>query len=69
MYGAHFAHSIPCHSRPVGRPHLTWVDTTMHDVGSLGHTLQIGLLRDWVDPSLYRDVLFKVGGGLSCQQS
>ena len=24
-----FAHSIPGHSRPIGCPHLTWMDTTM----------------------------------------
>ena len=26
-----FAHSIPGHPRPLGRPHLTWMDTAMHD--------------------------------------
>ena len=36
-----FAHSIPGHSRP-RRPHLTRIDTAMHDMGSLGHMLQIG---------------------------
>ena len=30
-----FAHSIPDHPRPMGHPHLTWVDTAMHDMGSL----------------------------------
>ena len=43
-----FAHSIPGHSRPMpmGRPHLTltWMDTAMHDMGSLDHKrLQIDL--------------------------
>ena len=42
-----FAHSIPGHPRPTGRPHLTWMDTAMHDMGSLGRTLQIDLPRDW----------------------
>ena len=36
-----FAHSILGHPRPMGRPHLTWMDTAMHDMGSLGRTLQI----------------------------
>ena len=31
-----FAHSIPGHPRPMGRPHLTWMDTAMHDMGSGG---------------------------------
>ena len=35
-----FAHSIPGHRRPMGRPHLTWMDTAVHDMGCLGHTLQ-----------------------------
>ena len=38
-----FAHSIPGHPRPIGRPHLTWMDTAMHDMGSPGHTLQIDI--------------------------
>ena len=29
-----FAHSIPGQPRPVGRPHLTWMDTAMHDMDS-----------------------------------
>ena len=33
-----FAHSIPGHPRPMGCPHLTWMDTAMHDMGSLGRT-------------------------------
>ena len=41
------AHSIPGHRRPMGRPHLTWMDTAMHDTGSLGRMLQIDLPRDW----------------------
>ena len=51
-----FAHSIPGHPRPLGRPHLTWMDTTMHDMGSLGRMLQIDLPRDWANLVLYRDV-------------
>ena len=51
-----FAHSIPGHPRPLGRPHLTWMDTAMHDMGSLGHMLQIDLSRDWANLALYRDV-------------
>ena len=43
------AHSIPGHSRPMGHPHLTWMDTTMHDKGSLGRTLHIDLPRDWAN--------------------
>ena len=41
-----FTHSIPGHSRPTGPPHLTWMDAAMHDMGCLGHTLQIGLPCD-----------------------
>ena len=41
---------------------ITWMDTAMHDMGSLGHTLQIDLPRDWVNLALYRDVLC---GGVS----
>ena len=41
-----FAHSISCHPRPMGRPYLMWMDTVMHDMGSLGHMLQIDLPRD-----------------------
>ena len=48
-----FAHSIPGHSRPMGHPHLMWMDTAMHDMGSLGHTL---LPRDWANLARYRDV-------------
>ena len=44
-----FAHSIPGHPRPMGHPQLTWMDTTMHDMGSLGRTLQIDLPRDWAN--------------------
>ena len=51
-----FAHSIPGHPRPIGRPHLTWMDTAMHDMGSPGHMLQIDLPRDWANLALYRDV-------------
>ena len=49
-----FAHSI--HSRPMRRPHLMWMDTAMHDMGRLGHTLQIDLSRVWVNPVLYWDL-------------
>ena len=38
---AAIAYYIPGHSRPVGCPRLMWMDTAMHDMGSLGHTLQI----------------------------
>ena len=55
-YRTTFAHSIPGHHRPMGRPHLTWMDTAMHDMGSLGCTLQIDLPRDWANLALYRDV-------------
>ena len=41
------AHSNPGHRGPMGRPHLTWIDAAMHDMGSQGHTLQIDLPRDW----------------------
>ena len=51
-----FAHSIPGHPRPLGRPHLTWMDTAMHDMGSLGRMLQIDLTRDWASLALHRDV-------------
>ena len=51
-----FAHSIPGHPRPMGRPHLTCLDTAMHDMGSLGYMLQIDLPRDWVNLALYWDV-------------
>ena len=42
-YITNTAPQLACHARPMGRPHLTWVDTSMHDIGSLGHTLQIDL--------------------------
>ena len=45
-----------CVYRPIGRPHLTWMDTAMHDMGSLGRTLQIDLPRDWASLALHRDV-------------
>ena len=51
-----FAHSIPGHPRPLGRPHLKWMDTAMHDMGSLGRMLQIDLPRDWASLALHRDV-------------
>ena len=53
-----FAHSIPGHPRPMGHPHLTWMDTAMHDMGS--RTLQIDLPRDWVNLALYRVVWRRV---------
>ena len=40
----------------MGRPHLTWMDTAMYDMGSLGRTLQIDLPRDWANLALYRDM-------------
>ena len=48
----------------MGRPHLTWMDTAMHDMGSLGHTLEMDLPRDWASPALalYRDVRVEGGG-------
>ena len=48
-----FGHSIPGHPRPMGRPHLTWMDTAMHDIG---RTLQINLPRDWANLALHRVV-------------
>ena len=51
-----FVHSIPGHPRPMVRPHLTWMDTAMHDMGSVGRTLQIELPRDWANLALYRIV-------------
>ena len=50
------AHAIPGHPRPMGRPRLSWMDTAMHDMGSLGRTLQIDLPRDWAKLALHRDV-------------
>ena len=36
---------------------LTWMGTAMHDMGSLGRTLQIiDFPRDWANLALYRDV-------------
>ena len=32
------------------------MDTTMHDMGSLGRTLHIDLPRDWANLALYQDV-------------
>ena len=34
----------------------TWMDTAMHDMGSLGRMLQIDLPRDWASLALHRDV-------------
>ena len=51
-----FVHSIPGHPRPIGRPHLTWMDSAMQDMDSLGRTLQIDLPRDWASLELHRDV-------------
>ena len=48
-----FAHSNLEYSRPMGCPHLTWMGTAMHDMGSLGHMLQIDLPLG--DPSPGRD--------------
>ena len=36
---------------PWGAP-ITWMDIAMHDMGCLGHTLQIDLPRDWVNLAL-----------------
>ena len=47
-----FVHSFPGHSRPIGRPHLTRMDTAMHGMDSLGHTLQMDLPRDWANLAL-----------------
>ena len=38
----------------MGRPHLTWMDTAMYDMGSLGHMLQIDLPRYGANLALYR---------------
>ena len=35
---------------------MVWMDTAMHDMGSLGRTLQIDLPRDWANLALHRDV-------------
>ena len=51
-----FVHSISGHPRPIGRPHLTWMDTAIHDMDSLGRTLQMDLPGDWGNLALYRDV-------------
>ena len=54
-----FAHSLHLgHSRPMGRPHLTGMDTAVHDMGGLGQTqqLQFDLLRDWASSVLDQDV-------------
>ena len=45
----------------MGRPHLTWMDTAMHQcimhgMGCLGLTLQVNLPRDWANLVLYRNV-------------
>ena len=50
------AHFIPGHPRPKRRPHLMWMDTAVHDIGTLGRTLQIDFPRDWANLALYRDV-------------
>ena len=46
-----------------------WVDTPMYETGSLVHTLQVGLQRDWAIIAMCRD---KVEVGvqlvLSCEQ-
>ena len=45
----------------MGRPHLTWMDTAMHDMGCLlGHTLQIDLPREWANLAMSRDVWRRV---------
>ena len=50
------AHFIPGRSSPMGCPHLTLMDSAMHDMGCLGHTPQIDLPRDWANLALYRDM-------------
>ena len=40
----------------MGHLQLTWMDTAMHDLGCLGHTLQIDLPAGWANLALYRDV-------------
>ena len=44
--------------RFVSHEHVTWMDTASakHDMGCLGHTVQIDLPRDWANLALYRDV-------------
>ena len=56
MVKQQLAHSIPGHPRPMGCPHLTWMNITMHDMGSLGHKLQIDHPQSWAYLSLDRDV-------------
>ena len=36
----------------MGCSYLKWMDTAMHDMGSLGRTLQIDLPRDWANLAL-----------------
>ena len=43
-------------SRATLGPHLTWMGTAMHDMGSLGHTPQMDLPRDWANLAPNRDV-------------
>ena len=40
----------------MGRSHLTWMDTAMHDMGSLGRTLKIDLFTRLANLALYWDV-------------
>ena len=40
----------------MGCPHLTWMDTAMHDMGSLDHMLQIDPPQDWANLALYWDL-------------
>ena len=51
-----FSHSTRGQPRPMGCPHLTWMDTAMHDIGSLGHTLQIDMSLGWANLLLDRYV-------------
>ena len=44
---------IPGRPRPVGRPHYTWMDGAMQD---LGPWLQLDLLRDWPKLALDREL-------------
>ena len=47
------ADNIPGRPRPVGRPHYTWMDGAMQD---LGPWLQLDLLRDWPKLALDREL-------------
>ena len=42
---------------------MYWMDTAMHDMDSLGRTLQIDLPRDWASLALHRDVWIILSNG------